>query len=70
VISDPKAPGIIKFSQANEVLRRETEYHTCPLGAVSVRRPVLPLAGPIGILSWLRTGLVVAERDNKKDFEP
>ena len=33
VISDPKAPGIIKFSQANEVLRRETGYCTCPLGA-------------------------------------
>jgi hypothetical protein len=33
VISDPKAPGIIKFSQANEVLRRETGYHTYPLGA-------------------------------------
>ena len=52
----PKGSGIIKFFQANEVLRRETEYHICPLGAVSMRRPVFPLAGPIGILSWLRTG--------------
>src|SRR5262249_27087417 len=29
----PKGPEIIKFFQANEVLRRETGYHTCPLGA-------------------------------------
>jgi len=33
VISDPKAPGIIKFSQATDVLRKETGYHICPLGA-------------------------------------
>jgi hypothetical protein len=30
---NPKAPGIIEFSQADEVLRRDTGYHTCPLGA-------------------------------------
>jgi hypothetical protein len=49
VISDPKAPGIIKFSQANEALRRETGYHTCPLGADVVQRPVDP-SRPIGTL--------------------
>ena len=54
MISDPKVPGIIKLSQANEALRRETGYHTCPLGADVVRR-VVP-SRPIGTLSWLRTG--------------
>src|SRR6516164_3294217 len=47
---DPKAPGIIKFFQANEVLRREkreerreTRYHTCPLGAdVAAAARILP----------------------------
>ena len=33
MISDPKAPGIIKFSYGDEVLRTDTGYHTCPLGA-------------------------------------
>src|SRR6266511_259307 len=45
----------IKFSQADEALRRDTGYHTCPLGAISLRRPVF-LSRPSGTLSWLRTG--------------
>ena len=55
VISDPKAPGIIKFSQADEVLRRDTEYHTCPLGADVAAAARIPFPAH-RTLSWLRTG--------------
>jgi hypothetical protein len=85
VISDPKAPGIIKFSQAdeglrrqpriikffqaNEVLRRDTRYHTCPLGADVAAAARIPF--PAHRHSVVDAhGPVVAERDNKKDFEP
>src|SRR5215831_2687982 len=64
----PKAPGIIKFFQANEVLRRETGYHTCPLGAGSrCGGPYSPFAAHRHSVAH---GLVAAERDNKKDIEP
>ena len=69
VISDPKAPGIIKFSQANEVLRRETGYCTCPLGADVAAAARIPPPRPRHSVVAAH-GLVVAERDNKKDFEP
>jgi hypothetical protein len=86
VISDPKAPGIIKFSQAdeglrrqpriiklffqaNEVLRRDTGYHTCPLGADVAAAARIPF--PAHRHSVVAAhGPVVAEWDNKKDFEP
>src|SRR5215831_9627871 len=65
---NPKAPGIIKFFQANEVLRRETGYHTCPLGAGSrCGGPYSPFAAHRHSVAH---GLVAAERDNKKDIEP
>src|SRR5712671_2633474 len=44
-----------KFSQANEVLRRETGYHTCPLGADVAAAARIPFPA-IGTLSWLHTG--------------
>jgi hypothetical protein len=69
VISDSKAPGIIKFSQANEVLRRETGYHTCPLGAdvaAAARIPFPAHRHSVVAAHWP----VAAERDNKKDFGP
>jgi hypothetical protein len=52
VLSDPKAPGIIKLSQANEVLRRDTGYHTCPLGADVAAAARIP-SRRIGTLSLL-----------------
>jgi hypothetical protein len=64
VISDPKAPGIIKFSQANEVLRRETGYHTCPLGA-AVAPAHIPFPARHSIVA-ARRRRVAAERDNKR----
>ena len=69
VISDPKAPGIIKFSQADEVLRRDTGYHTCPLGAdiaAAARIPFPAHRHSVVAAHWL----VAAEGDNKKDFGP
>ena len=65
MISDPKVPGIIKFSQANEVLRRETGYHTCPLGAdvaAAARIPFPAHRHCVVAAHWP----VAAERDNKK----
>ena len=44
--SDPQAPGIIKFSHANEVLRRETGYHTGPLGADVAAAARIPPSRP------------------------
>ena len=64
---DPTAPGIIKFSQANELLRREKGYHTCPLGA-AVAAAHSPFPAPHSVVA--AHGPVAAERDNKKDFEP
>jgi hypothetical protein len=69
VISGAKAPGIIKFSQTNEALRRETGYHTCPLGADVAAAARLPF--PAHRHSVVAAhGPAVADRDNKKDFEP
>ena len=48
MISDPRAPEIIKFSQANEVLRRDTGAET--------RAAARILFPAIGTLSWLRLG--------------
>ena len=64
VISDPKAPGIIKFSQADEVLRRDTEYHTCPLGADVAAAPAHPHS--VVATHWP----IAAERDNNTDLGP
>jgi hypothetical protein len=69
VISDPKAPGIIKFSQADEVLRRDTEYHTCPLGAdVAAAARISFPAHPHSVVAahWP----IAAERDNNTDLGP
>jgi hypothetical protein len=69
VISDPKAPGIIKFSQADEVLRRDTEYHTCPLGAdVAAAARISFPAHPHSVVAahWA----IAAERDNNTDLGP
>src|SRR5262249_4990083 len=64
VISDPTAPEIIKFSQANEVLRRETGYHTCPLGA-AVAAAHSPFPARHSVVA-ARRRRVAAERDNKR----
>ena len=66
----PKGSGIIKFFQANEVLRRETGYHTCPLGADVAAAARIPSCRAHRHSVVAAHGLVVAERDNKKDFEP
>jgi hypothetical protein len=69
VISDPKAPGVIKLSQANKVLRRDAGYHTCPLGAdvaAAARIPFPAHRHSVVAAHWP----VAAERDNKKDFGP
>ncbi len=68
IIRTPLA-RIIKFSQANEVLRRGIGYHTCPLGADVAAAVRIPF--PAHRHSVVDAhGLVVAERDNKKEFEP
>ena len=66
---DPKAPAIIEFSRADEVLRRDTGYHTCPLGAdvAAAARISFPAhRHSVVAAHWP----VAAERDNKKDFGP
>ena len=69
VISDPKAPGIIRFTYADEVLRRDTGCHTSPLGAdiAAAARISFP-AHPHSVVAahWP----IAAERDNKKEFGP
>jgi hypothetical protein len=42
MISESKAPGIIKFSWADEALRTDTLYHTCSLGANIVAAARIP----------------------------
>ena len=42
--TDPKGRESLSFFEANEVLRRETEYHSCPLGADVAA--VFPLPSP------------------------
>src|SRR5215470_2402614 len=53
-----------KFSQANEVLRRETGYHTCPLGA-AVAAAHSPFPARHSVVA-ARRRRVAAERDNKR----
>jgi hypothetical protein len=53
----------------NEVLRRETGYHTCPLGADIAAAARIPFAAhrhSVVTAHWP----VAAERGNKKDFGP
>ena len=54
MITGPNARGIIKFSYADEVLRRDTGYHTCPLGADIAAAARIPFPAHRH-LSWLRT---------------
>ena len=69
MISGPKAPGTIKFSQADEVLRRDTRYHTCPLGADIAAAARIPF--PAHRHSVVAAhGRVAAERDNNTDLGP
>ena len=68
VISDPKAPGIIKFSQADEVLRRDTEYHTCPLGADVTAAARIPFPAMHSVVASHRR--VAAEKDSNTDLGP
>ncbi len=69
MISGPKAPGTIKFSQADEVLRRETGYHTCRLGAdvAAAARIPFPAIRHSVVAAHKR---VAAERDNNLDLGP
>jgi len=69
VISDPKAPGIIKFSQADKVLRRDTGYHTCPLGADIAAAARIPFPAHRHFVVAAH-GRVAAERDNNTDLGP
>jgi len=58
-----------KFSQANEVLRRETGYHTRPLGAdvaAAARIPFPAHRHSVVAAHWP----VAAERDNEKHLGP
>ena len=66
---EPRLARIIKFFHANKVLRRDTGYHTCPLGADVAAAARIPFPARRHSVVAAR-GLVVAERDNKKDFEP
>jgi len=68
VISDPKAPGIIKFSWVDEVLRKDTGYHTCPLGADITAAARIPF--PAHRHSVVAAHRRVAERDNNMDLGP
>ena len=66
---NPKAPGIIEFSQADEVLRRDTGYHTCPLGAdvAAAARISFPAHRHSVVAAHSR---VAAEGDNHTDLGP
>ncbi len=71
MISDLKAPEIIKFSQADEVLRRDTGYHTCPLGADADIAAAARIPFPAHRHSVVAAhGRVAAERDNNTDLGP
>jgi hypothetical protein len=69
VISDPRRREFIKFSQADEVLRRDTGYHTCPLGAdiAAAARIPFPAQWHSVVAAHRR---VAAERDNNTDLGP
>jgi hypothetical protein len=63
MITGPNARGIIKFSYADEVLRRDTGYHTCPLGADIAAAARIPFpAYRHSVVAAHRR--VAAERDN------
>jgi hypothetical protein len=69
VISDPRRREFIKFSQADEVLRRDTGYHTCPLGADIAAAARIPFpAHRHSVVAAHRR--VAAERDNNLDLGP
>jgi hypothetical protein len=66
VISDSKAPGIITFSQVDEILRRDPGYHTCPLGEDIIAAARIPFpAHRYSVVAAHRR--VAAERDNNTD---
>jgi hypothetical protein len=69
VISDPKAPGIIKFSYGDEVLRSDTGYHTCPLGAdiAAAARILFPAHRHSVVAAHQR---IAAERHDNMDLGP
>ena len=46
MIFRPNGAGIHYFSQADEVLRRDTGYHTCPLGADIAAAARIPFLSP------------------------
>jgi hypothetical protein len=69
VITGPNAPGIIKFSQADEVLRRDTGVIYLPFGrgfAAAARIP-FPAHRHSVVAAHRR---VAAERDNNRDLGP
>src|SRR6516164_5211209 len=69
VIADPKALGVIKFSYADEVLRTDLGYNTCPLGAdiaVATRIP-FPAHRHSVVAAHQR---VAAERHDNMDLGP
>ena len=67
MITGPNARGIIKFSYADEVLRRDTGYHTCPLGADIAAAARIPFpAHRHSVVAAHRR--VAAERDNNLDL--
>ena len=57
MITGPNARGIIKFSYADEVLRRDTGYHSCLWARICCGGPY-PFPGP----SALRRGCAQAGR--------
>ena len=69
MISEPKAPGIIKFSYVDEVLRTDIGYHTCPLGAdiAAAARILFPAHRHSVVAAHQR---VAAERHDNMDLGP
>jgi hypothetical protein len=70
MIFRPNGAGNHYFSQADEVLRRDTGYHACPLGA-----DIIAAAARIPFLAHRHSvvaahGRVAAERDNNTDLGP
>src|SRR5262245_42126285 len=64
----PKAPGIIKFFSGQRSFEKRDRVSYLPLGAGSrCGGPYSPFAAHRHSVAH---GLVAAERDNKKDFEP
>jgi hypothetical protein len=65
-----QAPGIIKFSWADEALRRDTRYHTCLLGADIAAAARIPFPAPSALCRGCAHRRVAAERDNNTDLGP